>query len=279
VHVDKLSKMAHFIAIVTTEETTRFFIDNVFKYHGLPEKLISDQDTQFTSRFWVALYHILGTRQAMYIAFHFQTNDQMGRVNRILEDMLRNFVSPTQNDWNMGLFLVEFALNNTWQESIRTTPFMFNYGQHPLTPLNRGIGTIRTTPFMFNYGQHPLTPLNRGIGRCHDHAAKDFVQPMFSILQEANKHLLAVQSRQKSYVDTKRNELSFDVGIQVLQGTSNIKLKILGAKKLLHRWIGPFRIIKRVGNVAYKLELPKTLKIHPIFHVSLLKPYRASGKV
>ena len=102
---------------------------------------------------------------------------------------------------------------------------------------------------------------------------------MSSILQEAKKHLLAAQNRQKSYADTKRRELSFDVGTQVLLSTSNIKLKISRANKLLPRWIGPFRIMKRVGNVAYKLELPETLKIHPAFHVSLLKPYRASSKV
>lgn len=256
--VDKLSKMAHFIATVTTvtaEETSRLFIDNVFKHHGLPEKLISDRDTRFTSRFWAALCHILGTRQAMSTAFHPQTDGQTERVNRILEDMLRHYVSPTQDDWDMYLSLVEFAYNNAWQES------------------------IRTTPFMLNYGQHPLTPLNRGISRCHVPAAKDFAQSMSSILQEAKKHLLAAQNRQKSYADTKRRELSFDVGAQVLLSTSNIKLKISGAKKLLPRWIGPFRIMKRVGNVAYKLELPETLKIHPVFHVSLLKLYRASGKV
>jgi transposase InsO family protein len=90
--------MAHFIATVTTEETTRLFIDNVFKYHGLPEKLISDRDTRFTSRFWAALCHILGTRQAMSIAFHPQTNGQTERVNRILKDILRHFVNPTQED-------------------------------------------------------------------------------------------------------------------------------------------------------------------------------------
>lgn len=256
--VDKLSKMAHFIATVTTvtaEETSRLFIDNVFKHHGLPEKLISDRDTRFTSRFWAALCHILGTRQAMSTAFHPQTDGQTERVNRILEDMLRHYVTPTQDDWDMYLSLVEFAYNNAWQES------------------------IRTTPFMLNYGQHPLTPLNRGISRCHVPAAKDFAQSMSSILQEAKKHLLAAQNRQKSYADTKRRELSFDVGTQVLLSTSNIKLKISGANKLLPRWIGPFRIMKRVGNVAYKLELPETLKIHPVFHVSLLKPYRASGKV
>ena len=127
--VDKLSKMAHFIATVTTvttEETSRLFIDFVYKHHGLLRKLVNDRDTRFTSRFWVALCNVLGTKQSMSTAFHPQTDKQTERVNRILEDMLRHYVSPTQDDWDLYLSLVEFSYNNAWQESIKTTPFMLN---------------------------------------------------------------------------------------------------------------------------------------------------------
>jgi hypothetical protein len=250
--------MAHFIATVTTvtaEETSRLFIDFVYKHHGLPRKLVCDRDTRFTSRFRVALYNVLGTKQAMSTAFHPQTDGLTERVNRILEDMLRHYVSPTQDDWDFYLCLVEFAYNNAWQES------------------------IQTTPFILNYGQHPLTPLNIGINRWHVPTAKGLVQSMSSIMQEAKKHLLAAQNRQKSYADTKTREISFDVGTHVLLSTSNIKLKMPGASKLLPRWIGPFKVLKKVDKVAYKLELPETLKIHDVFHISLLKSYKTSGKV
>ena len=93
----------------------------------------------------------------------------------------------------MSLF--EFAYNNASQES------------------------IQTTPFMLNYGQHPLTPLNIGINECHVHVAKKGLQSMSSIMQEAKKHLLATYNRQKSYADTKRREITFDVGTQVLLST------------------------------------------------------------
>ena len=66
---------------------------------------------------------------------------------------------------------------------------------------------------------------------------------------------------------------------QVLVSTANIKLKVPGARKLLPRWIGPFRIIKRIGVVAYRVQLPNTFKIHDVFHVSLLRPYVADGRV
>ena len=179
----------------------------------------------------------------------------MEKINKILEDMFRHYIDPVQDDWDMYLSLVEFAYNNAWQES------------------------IRTTPFMLNYGQHPLTPLNRGISRCHVPTAKDFAQSMSSILQESKKHLLIVQDKQKYYADKKRHEISFEVGMQVLLSTSNIKLKTLGSKKLLPRWIGPFKKVLRMGKVAYKLDLVDTMKIHLIFDASLLKLYKASGNI
>jgi hypothetical protein len=70
----------------------------------------------------------------MSTTFHPQIDGQMERVNMILEDMLRHYVSPTQEDWDLYLSLVEFVYNNAWQKSIQTTPFMLNYGQHPLIP-------------------------------------------------------------------------------------------------------------------------------------------------
>ena len=256
--VDKLSKMAHFIATITTvtaEETTRLFIDHIYEHHGFHLKLVNDRDTRFTSRFWIALCHILGTRQAMSTDFHPQSNGQTERINRILEDMFRHYIGPVQDDWDMYLPLVEFIYNNAWQES------------------------IKTTPFMWNYGQHPLTPLNREINRCHVPIAKDFAQSMSSTLQKVKKHLLIAQDRQKSYADKKRREISFEVEMQVLLSTSNIKLKTLGSRKLLPRWIGPFKIVLRMDKVAYKLDLPDIMKIHLVFHVSLLKLYRVSCRV
>ena len=85
--------------------------------------------------------------------------------------MLRDYVSPTQDDCIFYLSLVESAYNNARQES------------------------IHTNPFMLNHGQHPLTPLNIGIIRCHVPLAKGLMQSMSNIMQEAKMHLLATQNR------------------------------------------------------------------------------------
>ena len=106
---------------------------------------------------------------------------------------------------------------------------------------------------------------------------------MQSGLAAAKGHLQAAQQRQKRYADLHRRELSFAVGDEVLLSTTNIHLRHAGdtttTKKLLPRWVGPFPVVKTVGSVAYKLTLPSSWKIHPVFHVSLLKPYRSDGRV
>ena len=89
--VDRLKKMAHFVPcnkIVTSEETARLFIDNVFKYHGLPDDIIFDRGTQFTSKFWQSLFKILQVEIKLSSAYHPQTNGQTERVNQVLEQYL-----------------------------------------------------------------------------------------------------------------------------------------------------------------------------------------------
>ena len=256
--VDKLSKMAHFIPTTTevsAEDTSHLFHENVVKLHEIPNKIISDRDPRFTSRFWSEVSQMMGTRQAMSTANHPQTDGQTERVNQDLEDMLQHYVGPTQEDWDEHLASAEFAYNNAWHESIKNTPFMLNYGQHPLTPMYRGISRDRVP------------------------AARAFVGAMSEMLAEAKEHLKAAQQRQKAHADKKRREVSYDIGDQLLLSTKNIKLKTPGARKLLPKWIGPFRVVKRIGEVAYKVELPDTMQMHDVFHVSLLKPYRSDGTI
>jgi hypothetical protein len=73
--------------------------------------------------------------------------------------------------------------------------------------------------------------------------------------------------------------VEFAVGQDVLLSTANIKLKGPGSPKLMPKWIGPFKVVKRIGETAYELELPQNMLLHDVFHASLLKPYRSDGRV
>jgi len=104
----------------------------------------------------------------------------------------------------------------------------------------------------------------------------DWVQKTSERVAEIRQHMLNAQSRQKSYADIRRRDLEFQVGDHVLLKVSPTKgIVRFGTKgKLSPRYIGPFQIAARVGKLAYRLELPESMKgVHNVFHVSMLRKY------
>ena len=259
VFVDKLTKMTHLVPCnlkINAQQAAEAFRDHVWKYHGLPKKIISDRDGRFTGNFMDALATALGVRQALSTSFHPQTDGQTEIMNQIVEDTLRHYVSPTQEDWDEWIVAVEFAINNSYQETVRSTPFRLNYGQDPLTP-----PTVEL----------PL----RGP------AARKWLEQNTQMIERARYFAKCAQDRQKAYADDRRRPVDYQLNQWIMLSSKNLKFKLGGTKKLLPKFIGPFKIIQLIGNgenpersaSAVKLQLPRTCKIHPVFHVSLLKPY------
>ena len=134
---DRLSKMVHFAAVLTAftaYNMARLYVHNVIRLHGTQREIASDRDTLFTSAFWEELTASLGTKIATSTAFHRASDGQTEKTNRTREEMLKHFISPTQDEWDQHLDAAEFAINNAWQESVQNTPFKLNSGQHPPTP-------------------------------------------------------------------------------------------------------------------------------------------------
>ena len=99
------------------------------------------------------------------------------------------------------------------------------------------------------------------------------------MVAKARKFTLAAQQRHKRYYDAKHVPAVFAVNDQVLLSTSGLNLKVAGTNKLAPRFVEPFKVLERIGEVAYKLELPPTMRIHDVFHVSLLKQYHSDGRI
>ena len=269
--VDKLTKMVHLIPTtvhVTGEETARLYLDHVWKHHGVPESIVSDRDPRFTGKFMTEFLKLLGTKQRLSTAFHPQTDGQTERTNRTLEDMLRHYVDPNHTDWDTHLAAAEFAINNSYQESIKTTPFRLNTFEDPPTPMT--------------LGKNSRVP-----------AAQMLANQMEDDLLRAKAALQSAQDRQKLYADKKRRPIHYRIGDQVMLNAKNIRLRNPGSPKFMPKWLGPFTIIdtcdkhrsrefesvhpENPGPSAVRLDLPASMRIHNVFHVSLLKPYKSDG--
>ena len=115
-------------------DTADLFLDHIFRLHGLPESVVSDRGSIFISHFWREVWKSQGLKLTYSTAYHPQTDGQSERTNRTLEQYLRQYVSRRQTDWSRHLTAAEFAINNSFEESVKDTPFMLNHGLHPRIP-------------------------------------------------------------------------------------------------------------------------------------------------
>ncbi|KAE8690983.1 cytochrome P450 78A7-like [Hibiscus syriacus] len=251
--VDRFSKYATFIPaskVCPAVEAARLFLKHVVKFWGMPKTIISDRNTRFTGRFWTELFKLMGSSLNFSTAVHPQTDGQTERVNALLEIYLRHYVSANQRDWPKLLDVAQFSYNLQRSEATNQSPFEIVTGQQPLTP-----NTVVTK-------YDGPNPLAHNVAK-EWHEQHDLAR---ACLHKAGK-------RTKKWADRKRRDVNFEVGDLVLAKLANILRHADVHKGLVRRYEGPFRVVKRVGTMAYKLELPPTIRAHPVIHVSLLKPY------
>jgi len=253
--VDRLSKMTYFIATqknITAQDAARLFFDNIVCVHGLPNSIISDRDPKFVSNFWESLWQLMGTQLNRSSSYHPQTDGQTEIMNRFLNDYLRNFCAADHSSWDAQLKVAQFAYNNSVHSSTGYSPFFLNYGQHPNVPNQR----IRSS-----------------VDASSD-SAEQFAADIALVLQHAKSCLNEAQLRQKKFADRHRVDVSFEVGQKVLLNSKNYNLKGTGKGKFLAKFTGPYTVVEKVNDVAYKLDVPSN--IHNVVHVSQLKPYFAN---
>ncbi|GJY57061.1 putative reverse transcriptase domain-containing protein [Tanacetum coccineum] len=197
-----------------------------------------------------SLNKALGTRLDMSTAYHSETDGQSERTIQTLEDMLRACVLDFGKGWDRHLPLVEFSYNNSYHTSIKAAPFEALYGRKCRSPI-----------CWAEVGDSQLT----GPKIIHETTEK---------IVQIKSRIQAARDRQKSCADVRRKPLEFQVGDKVMLKVSPWKGMIRFGKqgKLNPRYIGPFKIIAKVGTVAYRLELPEKLsRVHSTFHVSKMK--------
>jgi hypothetical protein len=175
-------------------------------------------------------------------------------VNQTLEQYLRIYCDYQQDDWQQLLPLAEFVYNNSQNSSTRVSPFFANYGYHPRCSV-----TVATP--------EPTNP-----------AAEAWVDKLQAIQADLKVNLQQAQERYKKQHDRHtRPAPAIAVGDKVWLNRRNIRTT-RPSRKLDVKRMGPFKVLGVFGEgkLAYKLELPARMRVHPVFHVSLLEPYRES---
>jgi hypothetical protein len=250
--MDRLTKVAHFISVKTTykgSQLAELYMAQIVCLHGVPKKIVSDRGPQFTSRFWRSFHENMNTKLNFSTAYHPQTDGQTERTNQVLEDMLRACaLQHGSSGTRVYLMLSSHIIIVTGQsEDVIVRDSIWQEMQDSSTLDQTGERQI--------FGPELIQ------------AAEEQVR----IIRE---NLRIAQTRQKSYADNRRRPLEFEEGdyvylkVSPLRGMRRFKVK----GKLSPRYIGPFLIFRRVGEMAYQLELPASLSdVHNVFHVSQLK--------
>lgn len=251
--VDRTTKLVRFVPTrkeSSAADIARLFRSTWYRHYGLPKVLITDRDRRFTSHFWRAFFTSIGTTIRLSTAFHPQTDGQSERANRTLEEYLRHYVCPRQDDWDDYLDLAEFAVNDSINPATGYTPFYLAFGRHPASPLDLMLGDAQVP------------------------SAQTAVSEMADTLRHARSRLEEARARMAATANAHRRDVSFAVGDLVRLSTANLALPSTMSRKLAARFVGPFKVTGVVNPVAYKLDLPPTMKVHNVFHVSVLQPWR-----
>jgi transposase InsO family protein len=129
--VDRLTKVAHFNPVKTTYSGAKLavlYMSWIMCLHGVPKKIVSDRGSQFGSKFWEKLHESMGIELNFSSAYHLQTDQQMGRTNQVLEDMLRACALKYGKSWDESQPYAKFSYNNSYQASIEMAVFEALYG-------------------------------------------------------------------------------------------------------------------------------------------------------
>lgn len=236
----------------TAEDLARLFIPHIWRYKSFPESIVSDRGPQFVSKFWNEFCRILGIKIKLSTAFHPETDGQTEIMNQYIDQRLRPFINYYQNNWSSLIPMMDHAAFTLPHSSIGMSPFELVNGYAP-----------RTT---FDWNTPVTTTVTEKLNR---EQAIQIVRKFEGVWKKAKEIMQQSQNRMSKATNAHRRPIDFDVGDKVWVSTKNWKTE-RPSRKLDHQMAGPFPIIAREGH-SYRLQLPHSMKIHPVFSPDRLR--------
>ena len=255
VFVDMFTKAAVFVPTtiqMDSPELATLFYRHVYPRFGLPERLISDRGSVYVSTFWRTITRLAGTETRYSTAYHPQTDGQTEVVNQWLETYLRMYVTYDQTNWSSLLSQAEFCYNSTPHTTTGISPFEAMYG--------------------FNPRRTMMEPLSDSGVTGDSEQARVVVNDLSKLYKYLYTRIEQVQKQYKRHYDKHHREPTFSIGDLVMLRMKNIRT-VRASQKLDNRYLGPFKVLDKINDNAYKLELPEHFKIHNVINSSRLKPY------
>ena len=233
------------MADMTAETVAKTFIKNIVLQHGVPEKVLTDQGSNFLSQLMDELYGQLGIERLRTTAYRPCCDGLVERFNRTLGDMLASYISKTPDKWNDFLPYATFAYNTSVHASTGQTPFYLMFGREAREPND----VLPPTRLLL------VTDENTIFAKMW-HGAKDL----------AKESIAAAQKKQKEYYDKKTKTISYKIGDLVL-----LKEMQNTPGKFNMRWDGPYTVLEKKSDVNYKLEVEGK---EYVTHVDRMKLFR-----
>ncbi|UYV82801.1 hypothetical protein LAZ67_22000913, partial [Cordylochernes scorpioides] len=242
------------VSEATVKEVSKFLVEDIFLRHGAPQYLISDRGSQFTSNLMKEVMKTCKIKHCFTTSYHPQTNGLTERLNRTLINMLSMYVNTDQKNWDEILPVITHAYNTTIQETTGYSPFFLMFGREPTSLLDdRNMSVDIDKDDYDEYIKHHLDKINR-------------------TRKLVINNTIKTQERMKKNYDKKHMEKSYEPGELVAVWTP-IR-KIGKCEKLMRKYFGPYRILKKLSNVNYLIEPKDNPGQDPLsVHVSRIKPY------
>jgi hypothetical protein len=250
--VDRFTKMAFLFPVedtLTASQLAELFHNEIECKFGAPKGIVSDRGPIFTSKFWGELNYYSKVKLRYSTAFHPQTDGQTERMNQIIECYLRCYTGNNEVIWPKLLPQAFYAMNSAVNSTTGFSPFETLYGFKPEFRL---------------FVEDHLTL--KGVP-----AIQDRIQKLDSLRESLAEQWQTANEKYAAHYNKTHKPMSFKIGQAVMLTTRNLRLRY---RKLAPKYIGPFRVIARVGSQAYRLALPdKYRQLHNVFPVAYLEPW------